>query len=55
MLAPEQGFAFGKLVGGPGFEPRASRSRTGRMSCHVVSSGFLSCPPVLNLTRLCVL
>ena len=39
------------LVGGPGFERGASRSRTGRMSCPFVSRRFLSCPPVLKLTR----
>ena len=34
-------FRVQKLVGGPGFEPGASRSRTLRMSCPRVSRGFL--------------
>src|SRR5438067_4422131 len=36
------------LVGGPGFEPGASRSRTLRTSCPPVSRRFLRCPPALN-------
>src|SRR5712691_7129442 len=36
------------LVGGPGFEPGASRSRTLRTSCPPVSRRFLQCPPVRN-------
>src|SRR5207302_6985849 len=39
------------LVGGPGFEPGASRSRTLRMSCPPVSRRFLQCPPALDSTR----
>ncbi len=42
-------------VGGPGFEPGASRSRTGRMSCPPVSCRFLRCPPVPNALDLRVL
>jgi hypothetical protein len=38
------------MVGGPGFEPGASRSRIGCMSCLLVSRRFLSCPPVLKLS-----
>jgi hypothetical protein len=37
-----------KLVGGPRFEPGASRSRTGTTVCPSVSRRFLACPPVLN-------
>src|SRR6266704_5050518 len=40
-----------KLVGGPGFEPGASRSRTLRTSCPPVSTRFLQCPPVLDFFR----
>jgi hypothetical protein len=39
------------LVGGPGFEPGAPRSRTLCTSCPPVSPRFLQCPPVLNPTR----
>ncbi len=38
------------MVGGPGFEPGASRSRTLRMSCPPVSRRFLQCPAVHNFT-----
>ena len=48
-------FEFSGMVGGRGFEPGASRSRTGSMSCPLVSRRFLWCPPVLNLTHLRVL
>src|SRR5438034_9541657 len=34
--------------GGPGFEPGASRSRTGAVACPSVSRRVLRCPPVLN-------
>src|SRR5438445_12733110 len=34
--------------GGPGFEPGASRSRTGTTVCPSISRRFLPCPPVLN-------
>ena len=37
-----------RLVGGEGFEPSASRSRTLRTLCPPVSRRFLQCPPVLN-------
>jgi hypothetical protein len=37
-----------KLVGGPGFEPGASRSRTGTEIGPHVSCRFLQCPFVLN-------
>src|SRR5438094_4737008 len=40
-----------KLVGGPGFEPGASRSRTLRRSCPPVSRRLLLCPPVLSFVR----
>ena len=46
------------LVGGPGFEPGASRSRTLHRSCPRVSRRFLQCPSVLNfeaVVSLCVL
>src|SRR5207237_4469208 len=39
------------LVGGRGFEPGASRSRTSRISYPLLSRRFLSCPPVPDLTR----
>src|SRR6266704_1618237 len=41
-------FEFKRLVGGPGFEPGASRSRTGTTVRPSVSRRFLACPPVLN-------
>src|SRR5437762_1851399 len=44
-----------KMVGGPGFEPGASRSRTLRISCPPVSRRFRQCPPVLNFDGRCVL
>ena len=39
------------LVGGPGFEPGASRSRTAVVSCPSVSRRLLPCPPVSSCTR----
>ena len=36
------------LVGGPGFEPGASRSRTGAVACASVAPRVLQCPPVLD-------
>src|SRR5439155_4437311 len=50
---PSTGFANANLssvdlVGGPGFEPGASRSRTGLMSCPSVSQRLLPCPAVLD-------
>jgi hypothetical protein len=44
-----------KLVGGPGFDPGASRSRTGPMACPLVSCGVRAVPPVLELDLLRVL
>ena len=41
-----------ELVGGPGFEPGASPSRTLRTSCPPVSRRFLPCPPVRDPVRL---
>jgi len=35
------------MVGGPGFEPGASRSRTGTLLCPRMSLRFLTCPLVL--------
>jgi hypothetical protein len=43
------------MVGGPGFEPGASRSRTGVMPCPLVSCGIRKVPPVLELDLLRVL
>ena len=43
------------MVGGPGFEPGASRSQTGVMSCPLVSSGVRAVPPVLEMDLLRVL
>src|SRR2546423_4653189 len=43
------------MVGGPGFEPGASRSRTVVMSCPPVSSRLLKCPLVLDCCLLRVL
>ena len=42
------------LVGGPGFEPGASRSRTGRISCPLVSFCVLPVPRMrdTSVTRL---
>src|SRR5437667_2014457 len=40
-----------KLVGGPGFEPGASRSRTLRRSCPPVSCRVRQCPPVPDFVR----
>jgi hypothetical protein len=36
------------MVGGPGFEPGASRSRTGVMSCPLGSYDVREVPPVLE-------
>ena len=44
----EPGLELKKLVGGPGFEPGASRSRTGRMSCPLMSRGILQGPAEFN-------
>src|SRR5437667_10953597 len=44
----EAEFGVQNLVGGPGFEPGASRSRTLRRSCPRVSRRFFQCPSVLN-------
>ena len=49
--SPIRSIRIQNLVGGPGFEPGASRSRTGRMSCPLVSPRFLQGPPVLNFAR----
>ncbi len=37
------------MVGGPGFEPGASRSRTVTISCPPVSAGVLEVPPDLEM------
>ena len=42
-----------KMVGGPGFEPGASRSRTLRISCPPVSRRFRQCPPPQLRRPLC--
>jgi len=46
-----------KMVGGPGFEPGASRSRTVLVACPPVSRRLPRCPPELKLpllgVRLC--
>ena len=39
------------MVGGPGFEPGASRSRTLRRSCPPVSCRVRQCPPVPDFVR----
>ncbi len=44
-----------EVVGGPGFEPGASRSRTVLVVCPRVSSGVRDGLPELNFRRLCVL
>ncbi len=40
------------LVGGPGFEPGASRSRTVSIACPLVSRRLPRCPPELELPLL---
>src|SRR5439155_22745536 len=56
MLARVGGATSNSKSGrGPGFEPGASRSRTGRISYPLLSRRFLACPPVPDLTRLHVL
>ncbi len=39
------------MVGGPGFEPGASWSRTDLMPCPPVSRRLLQCPPERDLPR----
>jgi hypothetical protein len=41
-----------KLVGGPGFEPGASRSRTVVVACPLLSRRLPRCPPELKLPHL---
>ena len=43
------------MVGGEGFEPSSSRSRTVSNACPRVSRRFRKCPPELESRRLCVL
>ncbi len=45
-------FEYKKVVGGPGFEPGASRSRTVLVVCPRVSRRLRRCPPELKLPLL---
>src|SRR5712664_4831072 len=51
IQAQEHKPEFKKLVGGPGFEPGASRSRTVLVACPLVSRRLPRCPPELKLLR----
>ena len=51
IQAQEQESVFRTLVGGPGFEPGASRSRTVLVACPPVSRRLPRCPPELKLPR----
>ncbi len=52
VQAQEHKSEFRTLVGGPGFEPGASRSRTVLVACPPVSRRLPRCPPELKLQLL---